>query len=54
MAQFNILAARLKEASQEYYTTGKSPISDTAFDLAQDLLKKQNPDAPEVAAVGAV
>lgn len=52
MAQFNILAARLKEASQEYYTTGKSPISDTAFDLAQDLLKKQNPDAPEVTAVG--
>lgn len=52
MAQFNLLAAKLKEASQEYYTTGKSPISDTAFDLAQDLLKKQNPDAPEVTAVG--
>lgn len=52
MAQFNILAARLKEASQEYYTTGKSPISDTAFDLAQNMLKTQQPDAPEVTAVG--
>lgn len=50
--QFNILAARLKEASQEYYTTGKQTMSDEVFDAAQKLLKEHNPDAAEVSQVG--
>lgn len=52
MAQFNLLAAKLREASQEYYTTGQQTMSDEVFDSAQKLLKEVDPEAAEVSSVG--
>lgn len=52
MAEFNLLAAKLKAASQEYYTTGQQTMSDEVFDSAQKLLKEVDPQAAEVSSVG--
>lgn len=52
MAEFNLLAAKLKAASQEYYTTGEQTMSDEVFDSAQKLLQKHDPKAAEVSQVG--
>lgn len=52
MGQFNLLEKKLREAAQQYYTDGTSKISDTAFDLAQEAIRKEIPNSDVVKEIG--
>ena len=43
----------LKLASDAYYNTGSSPLSDELFDYAKDVLEERNPDNPFLSQIGA-
>ena len=47
------LEKRLQQASQEYYNTGSSNMTDGEFDQASRELKERSPDSPVLQQVGA-
>lgn len=42
----NFLQRKIQEASQKYYTTGTSDVSDAEFDKMIDQLRQEDPDSP--------
>lgn len=48
----NMLEKALKQASQQYYSDGKSNMSDAEWDRMYNQLKQTNPDSPIVTEVG--
>lgn len=45
--------AKLIQKAKDYYTKGKSPISDTLYDTLEDILRKKDPDNEVLKSVGA-
>lgn len=42
----NLLQQKIKQASQSYYSDGKSNVSDAEFDAMLEQLKKEDPNSP--------
>ena len=46
------LEQELQQASQQYYSSGTSPLSDIEFDSKLEQLKELNPESDVVSSVG--